>query len=71
MYPYVVDKRRWPYKADVMYWDAWPVAQPFLVFGAKTWKQKDWFDTWRKLDHQPENSEIVRNLPIRHPLIWL
>ncbi|WP_343692658.1 alginate lyase family protein [Chitinophaga sp.] len=71
MYPYVADKHKWPYKADVMYWDEWPVAPPFLVFGANTWKQKDWFDTWKRLDHQPEHSEVIRNLPIRYPLIWL
>lgn len=71
MYPYVEDKRKWPYKEDVMYWDEWPVAQPFLVFGAAVWRQKDWFETWEKLDHQPGNGEVVRNLPVRHPLIWL
>lgn len=71
MYPYVEDKQKWPYKEDVMYWDEWPVAQPFLVFGAAVWRQKDWFETWEKLDHQPGNGEVVRNLPVRHPLIWL
>jgi hypothetical protein len=54
-----------------MYWEEWPVAHPFLVFGANTWQQQAWLDTWKKLDHQPSNAEVVRNLPIRHPLIWL
>ena len=71
LYPYVADKTKWPYKPDVMYWNEWPVAHPFLIFGAERWQQKDWFDTWKQLDHQPENGEVVRNLPIRHPLIWL
>ncbi|ACU57592.1 alginate lyase family protein [Chitinophaga pinensis] len=71
LYPYVADKRKWPKKPDVMYWEEWPVAHPFLVFGANTWQQQTWLDTWKKLDHQPSNAEVVRNLPIRHPLIWL
>lgn len=71
LYPYVADKRKWPKKPDVMYWEEWPVAHPFLVFGANTWQQQAWLDTWKKLDHQPSNTEVVRNLPIRHPLIWL
>lgn len=71
LYPYVADKAKWPYKKDVMYWDEWPVAQPFLVFGAVACQQQEWLNTWKTLDHQPSNAEVVRNLPIRHPLIWL
>jgi hypothetical protein len=29
------------------------------------------FQTWAALDHYPANEEVVRNLPIRHPLIWI
>lgn len=54
-----------------MYWDEWPVAHPFLIFGANTWKEMDWFNAWKRLEHQPAHAEVVRNLPIRHPLIWL
>ncbi|MCF6401284.1 alginate lyase family protein [Chitinophaga filiformis] len=71
LYPYIVDKGKWPYKKDVMYWDEWPVAHPSLVFGAAAYQQQEWFGTWKRLDHQPSNAEVVRNLPVRHPLIWL
>ncbi|GGA95473.1 alginate lyase family protein [Puia dinghuensis] len=71
LYPYIADKRKWPLKPDVMYWDQWPVAQPALVFGALAFGRKDWLETWRKLDHMPENAEVIRNLPVRHPLIWM
>ncbi|WP_420151942.1 alginate lyase family protein [Siphonobacter sp.] len=71
LYPYVVDKNRWPLPPDVMYWDNWPVAQPFLVFGALAFQQLDWLQTWKKRDHTPANEEVIRNLPIRHPLLWL
>lgn len=71
LYPYVADKSKWPYVKDVMYWDNWPVAQPFLVFGANAFHNKHWFETWRSLDHAPSVEEIIRNLPVRHPLIWM
>ncbi|UOQ82636.1 hypothetical protein MUN83_07725 [Hymenobacter sp. 5414T-23] len=65
------DKSAWPFPKDVMYWENWPVAQPFLVLGAVQFANKDWFATWQHLDHQPEVPEVVRNLPVRHPLLWL
>ena len=71
LYPYVADKSKWQLKPDVMYWDSWPVAQPFLLFGANAYQQNDWFNTWKNLDHNPKTEEVIRNLPIRHPLIWM
>ncbi len=71
LYPYIVDKNKWPRQHDVMYWENWPVAQPFLVFGAEAFDNKEWFNTWKQLDHSPTVEEVIRNLPVRHPLIWL
>ncbi|HEX5025586.1 MAG TPA: alginate lyase family protein [Agriterribacter sp.] len=71
LYPFIVNKSKWPYKQDVMYWDNWPVAQPFLIFGAEAYQNKNWFDTWKRLDHAPVIEEVIRNLPVRHPLIWM
>lgn len=71
LYPYVANKSKWPFGKDVMYWEHWPVAQPFLVFGAAAYNEKNWFATWKKLDHDPKVDEVIRNLPVRHPLIWL
>jgi hypothetical protein len=71
LYPFVEDKSKWTLKPDVMYWDNWPIAQPFLLFGANTYNKNEWFLTWKKLDHNPQVEEVIRNLPIRHPLIWM
>ncbi|MEJ7831221.1 MAG: alginate lyase, partial [Segetibacter sp.] len=64
------DKSKWPFPKDVMYWDEWPVAQPFLVFGANAYKNNDWLNTWKKLDHDPKVDEVIRNLPVKNLLIW-
>jgi hypothetical protein len=71
LYPFVADKNSWPFQHDVMYWESWPVAQPFLVFGAVAYDNKDWMNTWKALDHAPVEEEVIRNLPVRHPLIWM
>lgn len=71
LYPYVQDKKSWPYPKDVMYWDEWPVATPFLLFGYIQYNEPTWLNTWKALSHFPTNEEVIRNLPIRNPLIWL
>jgi hypothetical protein len=69
--PYLKDKNQWPYPHDVRYWDNWPVAAPSLVFAALVFQNKNWLAIWKKLDHDSQEPEVIRNLPIRHPLIWL
>ncbi|MDN5284922.1 MAG: alginate lyase family protein [Mucilaginibacter sp.] len=71
LYPYLKDKNTWPYPHDVMHWESWPVAQPSLVFGAAAYGNENWLSAWKSLEHSPTDEEIIRNLPVRHPLIWL
>lgn len=71
LYPFLADKSKWPYAKDVMHWDSWPVAQPALLFSAVAYHQKEWLNTWKKAEHNPKNEEVIRNLPVRHPIIWL
>ena len=71
LYPYIQNKNKWLLKQDVMYCDEWPIAHPLLLFGAMEFENKEWFNTWVSLDHFPEVGEVVRNLPIRNPVIWL
>jgi hypothetical protein len=59
-----------PIKPDVMYWDDWPVRQPCLLFGALAGGDTAWLDTWKKLNPDPTVEEIIRNMPIREPVLW-
>jgi hypothetical protein len=70
MYPYVSDKNKWPYNKDVMFWEDWPIAHPFLLYGAEKFKVEEWFRAWSSLKHFPENEEVIRNMPVRNPIIW-
>jgi hypothetical protein len=60
-----------PIKPDVMYWEAWPVRQPCLVFGALTAGREDWVATWKKLNPDFTVEEVVRNMPVREPILWV
>jgi len=71
MFPFIVNKTSWPFTKDVMYWDEWPVAPIALLFGSIATNNTGWFDTWNKLEHFPTNEEVIRNTPIRNPLIWI
>ncbi len=71
MYPFIKDKRTWPRPPDVMYFDAWPVRHPALLFGGLALHESRYIDLWKTLDPDPTVDEVVRNFPIRQPLLWL
>ena len=71
LYPYVKDKSKWPYEPDVMYWEEWPVRHPFLLFAGRAYNKPEYIELWKTLEGYPEAQEVIRNLPIRHPIIWL
>jgi hypothetical protein len=71
LYPFVKDKSTWPYPPDVMYFEEWPVRQPFLLFAGKAYNRTDYIKLWHTLERYPKTREVIRNLPIRNPLIWL
>jgi hypothetical protein len=71
LFPYVKDKSKWPYAEDVMYWDEWPVRHPFLLFAGNAYNKPEYIELWKTLEGYPETQEVIRNLPIRNPLLWL
>ena len=68
--PYILDKSLWPYQHDVLYWDEWPVRHPSLLLGGMHFDEQDWLDAWKARPADPTTFEVLRNLPLRHPLIW-
>ena len=69
--PYIEDKSAWPYQEDVLYWEEWPVRHPSLLFGGLRLDRPEYVELWRDLEADPETPEVLRNLPIRHPLLWV
>jgi hypothetical protein len=71
MLPYITNKSIWPYPKDVMYFDYYPVRQPSLLFGGLAYNENKFIEQWKKLDAHPVNEEIIRNFPVRQPILWL
>jgi len=70
MVPYVADKTTWPFPKDIMYWDEWPVRQPFLLFGSQAFRNRKYLSLYQSLNHHFNVYEVIRNVPVRHPLLW-
>jgi hypothetical protein len=71
LYPYLEDKSKWPYRKDVEHFDALPVRSPGLLFAGLACKRSEYIALWKKLNPDPTDREIIRNYPIRQPLLWV
>lgn len=71
LYPYLQDKSRWPYAHDVQHWESWPVRSPGLLFCGLACGHREYIALWRRLNPDPTDPEIIRNYPIRQPLLWV
>jgi hypothetical protein len=71
LFPYLKDKTAWPGGRDVMYYDEWPVRQPSLIFGGAAYSEPAYLELWASLNGSPTHEEVIRNLPVRHALLWL
>ena len=71
MVPYIENKSVWPFQHDVMYWEEWPVRQSSLLFGGLAFKNKKYMDLWKSLKANVTTPEIIRNMPVRYPILWV
>jgi hypothetical protein len=71
LYPYILDKSKWPYPPDVMYFDQWPVRQQSLLLGGLAFHKNEYLELWKKLNPEPTVEETIRNYPIRQPALWV
>ena len=71
MVPYIENKSVWPFQHDVMYWEEWPVRQSSLLFGGIAFKNKKYMDLWESLKANVTTPEIIRNMPVRYPILWV
>ena len=71
IYPFIKDKSAWPYEKDIYIWEEWPARQSSLLFAGMAYQNQDYIDTYFNLPPNPTHPEVIRNLPVRHPVIWL
>jgi len=71
MYPFILDKKKWPLPPDVMYDKEWPVRQPSLLFAGLALHKLEYLSLWNRLNPDPTVEEVLRNYPVRQPLLWV
>jgi hypothetical protein len=71
IFPYIADKLEWPYAKDIYIWEEWPVRQTCLLFAGLALKNEKYISAYLGLPANPVHPEVIRNLPVRHPVIWL
>ncbi|MGA2250325.1 alginate lyase family protein [Terracidiphilus sp.] len=71
LYPYLKDKSAWKWAHDVEHFDALPVRSPGLLFAGVAFHNSQYVDLWKSLNPDPSDKEIIRNYPIRQPLLWV
>ncbi|MDE1175060.1 MAG: alginate lyase family protein [Edaphobacter sp.] len=71
MTPFIADKERWPYAHDVEHWEDLPVRNPALLFAGIAYDQAGYLELWKRLNPDPAVPEVIRNFPIRQPLLWI
>jgi len=70
MYPFLKDKKRWPLKPDVMYYQEWPMRQNSLLFAGRALHRVEYIDLWKTLPSDSTVDEVIRNFFIRQPVLW-
>lgn len=71
IFPFIADKSKWPFAKDIYIWDEWPVRQSSLLFAGLAFQNVEYINTFLRLPANPTHPEVIRNVPVRHPVIWL
>ncbi len=69
--PYIEDKSAWPFAEDIDIHDKWPVRHSLLLFAGLAWQDAHYIDLFLQFDPEPTHPEVLRNHPVRHPIIWM
>jgi hypothetical protein len=71
IYPFIADKSEWPFEKDIYIWEEWPVRHSALLFAAMAYNKPEYIATYMNLEAYPIHEEVIRNFPVRHPVIWM
>ena len=70
LYPFLLDKSKWPFQQDVMHWDEQPNRPISLLFCGFHLQKTEYIELWRRLPWRSRPWELLRNSPVRVPQLW-
>jgi len=68
--PFIADKVACPFESDIMYWNEWPVWQPFLLFSAQAFKEQNYMTIYKQQKRDMKLYDGIQNVPKHHPILW-
>jgi len=71
MFPYILNKKKWPLKPDVMYDEEWPMRQSSLLFAGLAFGNSEYVSLWKGLKADSQVDEVIRNFFVRQPVLWV
>jgi hypothetical protein len=70
-FPFIEDRTKWPFRADLVHFVELPGRRASLLFTARAYQRPEYAALWKKLPPDPPTLDILRTLPIRQPLLWV
>jgi Alginate lyase len=71
LYPFILNRGTWPYRADAKYFANLPIRPPSLLFAARAYDRPEYATLWKTLNPDPTVPELQHTFPIRQPLLWV
>lgn len=69
--PFIRDRNKWPYRADVEHFKQLPGRRASLLFGARAYRRPEYAELWGSLPPDPDSADVMRSMPIHQPLLWV
>jgi hypothetical protein len=70
-FPFIEDRNKWPYLADIVHFKELPARRPSLLFAARAYSRPEYAALWKTLPPDPPDLDILRTIPIHQPLLWV
>jgi hypothetical protein len=70
-FPFIADRKLWPFRADSDHFDELPGRRASLLFTARAYQRPEYATLWKTLPPDPPTPGVLRTLPIHQPLLWV
>jgi hypothetical protein len=71
-FPFIANRTKWPYRADLAHFQELPGRRASLLFAARAYQRPEYAALWKTLSPDgPFAPEVLRTIPIQQPLLWV
>jgi len=70
-FPFLLERGKWPYRADIGHFDELPSRRVSLLFAARAYQRPEYAALWKTLKPDPPSPAVLRTVPVHQPLLWV